>query len=139
MLLPKKAKYRKNFRLRGSFKGAANRGTRVNFGEYALKAVQNGEISSRQIEAARRAMTRYIKRGGKIWVRIFPHKVITRKAAEVPMGSGKGSPEFHVALAKRGTILFEMTGVEAELAKEAMKRAAQKLPVKCKFINTNEK
>ena len=139
MLQPKKMKFRKTFRRRGSFSGAATRNTKVDFGEYALKAVQTGEITSRQIEAARRAMTRYIKRGGKIWIKIFPQKVITRKAAEVPMGSGKGSPEFYAALAKRGTVIFEMAGVDVELAKEAMKRAAQKLPVKCKFINTHEK
>ncbi|MBU1992185.1 MAG: 50S ribosomal protein L16 [Patescibacteria group bacterium] len=139
MLQPRKQKHRKEFRRRGAFKGTATRGTLVSFGEYGLKAMQTSEITSRQIEAARRAMTRYIKRGGKIWIRIFPHKVITRKAAEVPMGSGKGAPDFYVALAKKGTILFEMAGVETDLAKEAMRRAAQKLPVKCRFINTHEK
>jgi len=139
MLVPKKMKHRKTFRRRGSFKGSATRNISVDFGEFGLKAMETKEITSRQIEAARRAMTRYVKRGGKIWIKIFPHKVITRKAAEVPMGSGKGSPEFYAALVKKGTVLFEMAGVDPELAKEAMKRAAQKLPVKCKFINTHEK
>lgn len=139
MLQPRKEKHRRVFRRRGGFKGVATRGTRVSFGEYGLKAMGTHELSARQIEAARRAMTRYIKRGGKIWIRVFPHKSITRKAAEVPMGSGKGSPEFHAAMVKKGTIIFEMAGVEAELAKEAMRRAAQKLPIKCKFINTHEK
>ncbi len=137
MLVPKKMKYRKSHRLRGQTAGKATKGTTVAFGTYGLKATQGTEISSRQIEAARRAMTRYIKRGGKIWIRIFPHKPVTQKAAEVPMGSGKGSLEKHVAAIKAGTILFEMDGVTEELAKEAMRLAAQKLPVKCKFINSN--
>lgn len=138
MLTPKKTKYRKTHRLRGDVNGVATRGTRPAFGQYALKTMQGGEISSRQIEAARRAMTRYVKRGGKIWIRIFPHKAITQKAAEVPMGSGKGSLEKYVAAIKAGTIMFEMDGVPRELAKEAMRLAAQKLPVKCKFIDNNE-
>jgi len=137
MLQPKKMKYRKSHRLRGQTRGKATKGTTVAFGTYALKAMQGGEISSRQIEAARRAMTRYIKRGGKIWIRIFPHKPITQKAAEVPMGSGKGALEKHVAAIKAGTIMFEMDGVTEDLAKEAMRLAAQKLPVKCKFIDNN--
>lgn len=138
MLTPKKTKYRKTHRLRGDSNGIATRGTQVAFGQYGLKAMQGGEISSRQIEAARRAMTRYIKRGGKIWIRIFPHKAVTQKAAEVPMGSGKGALEKYVAAIRAGTVMFEMDGVTRELAKEAMRLAAQKLPVKCKFIDSNE-
>lgn len=137
MLTPKKMKYRKSHRLRGQNYGKATKGTQTAFGQYALKAIQGGEITSRQIEAARRAMTRYIKRGGKIWIRIFPHKPVTQKAAEVPMGSGKGSLEKHVASIRAGTILFEMDGVEQGLAKEAMRLAAQKLPMKCKFVDSN--
>lgn len=137
MLQPRKTKYRKMQRLRGSQTGLATRGTAVSFGTYGLKAMNGGEISSRQIEAARRAMTRYIKRGGKIWIRIFPHKPITQKAAEVPMGSGKGALDRYVATVRAGTILFEMEGVEASLAKEAMRLAAQKLPLKCRFIDTH--
>lgn len=133
MLLPKKQKYRKVHRNRGSLKGKATTGSQIAFGQYGLKSVQKGEITSRQIEAARRAMTRYIKRGGKIWIRIFPHKPITQKSAEVPMGSGKGNVEYYVATVKPGTILFEMEGVEADKAKEAMRRASQKLAVSCKF------
>lgn len=138
MLTPKKMKYRKSHRLRGDTTGVATRGTQISFGQYGLKAMQGGEIDSRQIEAARRAMTRYIKRGGKIWIRIFPHKPVTQKAAEVPMGSGKGALEKYVAAIKAGTIMFEMDGVSRELAKEAMRLAAQKLSVKCKFVDYNE-
>lgn len=138
MLQPKKTKYRKSHRLRGKQEGIATRGTLVTFGTYGLKAMQGCEISSRQIEAARRAMTRHIKRGGKIWIRIFPHKPITQKAAEVPMGSGKGALEKYVAVVKAGTVLFEMDGVEADIAKEAMRLAAQKLPTKCKFIDSKQ-
>jgi len=137
MFGPKKTKYRKAQRLRGGERGVATRGTRVAFGSFALKSTEGGEISARQIEAARRAMTREIKRGGKVWIRIFPHKPITQKAAEVPMGSGKGSIDRYVSVIKAGTVLFEMDGVNEELAKEAMRLAAQKLPVKCKFINAN--
>lgn len=137
MLQPKKTKFRKSHRLRGCTHGVATRGANIAFGAYGLKSVTGGEISSRQIEASRRAMTRYIKRGGKIWIRVFPHKPITKKAAEVPMGSGKGSIEKYVSVVKPGTILFEMDGVTMELAKEAMRLAAQKLPVKCKFIDSN--
>lgn len=137
MLQPKKEKYRKVHRLRGQTKGKAQRGTKIAFGAYALKAVTPGEISSRQIESARRAMTHYIKRGGKIWIRVFPHKPITQKAAEVPMGSGKGTVEKHVAPVRAGTIMFEMDGVPVDLAREAMRRAAQKLSVKCKFIDSH--
>lgn len=135
MLLPRKEKHRRVHRLRGQKGGVATRGINVSFGQFGLKAVQGGEISSRQIEAARRAMTRYVKRGGKIWIRIFPHKPITQKAAEVPMGSGKGSPEKHVAAIKAGVVLFEMDGVTPDIAREAMRRASHKLPVKCKFVD----
>lgn len=137
MLQPKKSKFRKCHRLRGQTSGKAIKGVKMAFGAYGLKTIQGGEISSRQIEAARRAMTRYIKRGGKIWIRIFPHKPVTQKAAEVPMGSGKGALEKYVAPVRAGTILFEMDGVPVEIAKEAMRLAAQKLPVKCKFTDTN--
>ena len=138
MLTPKKQKYRRLHRGRSALKGVSQRGNSVSFGTYGLKAVSAGEITSRQIEAARRSMTRYIKRGGKIWIRIFPHKVITRKASEVPMGSGKGSPEFYVATVKPGRMIFEMEGVSTDIAKEAMRLAGHKLPVKCKFINTQD-
>ncbi len=138
MLVPRKQKHRKVFRGRSATKGLAYRGSRVTFGTYGLKAVTAGELTSRQIEAARRSMTRYTKRGGKIWITIFPHKSITRKASEVPMGSGKGAPDHFVATVKPGRVLFEMEGVDLETAKEAMRLAAFKLPVKCKFINTQE-
>lgn len=133
MLAPKKQKYRKLHRNRGSMKGVATKGNQVAFGTFGLKATTRGEITSRQIEAARRAMTRYIKRGGKIWIRIFPHKPITRKAAEVPMGSGKGNVEFYVACVQPGTVIFEIDGIAQDRAKEALRRAAQKLPVQCRF------
>jgi len=133
MLTPKKQKYRRVHRNRNGMKGKAYRGGQVSFGDFGLKAQTKGEITSRQIEAARRAMTRFIKRGGKIWIRIFPHKPITNKAAEVPMGSGKGNVEYYVATVKPGTILFEMSGVNEKLAREAFERAAQKLPVKTRF------
>lgn len=137
MFGPKKTKYRKSHKLRGAEEGVATRGHRPAFGSHALKAMTGAEITARQIEAARRAMTRYIKRGGKIWIRIFPHKPVTRKAAEVPMGSGKGSLDHYVSVVKKGTVLFEMDGVDENTAKEAMRLAGQKLPVKCKYINTN--
>ncbi len=138
MLEPRKQKHRRVFRRRGDTKGLAHKGSKVSFGTYGLKAISNGEITARQIEAARRAMTRYIKRGGKIWITIFPHKPVTSKPSEVPMGSGKGAPDRFVAVIKPGRVLFEMEGVEADIAKEAMRLAAHKLPVKCKFINTQE-
>lgn len=138
MLQPKKQKFRRLHRGRSATKGVDTQGSRISFGTYGLKAQTCGEITSRQIEAARRAMTRYIKRGGKIWIKIFPHKVITRKASEVPMGSGKGSPEFFVATVRPGRVLFEMEGVEPEIAKEAMRLASHKLPVKCKFITKDD-
>lgn len=137
MLQPKKSKYRKSQRLRGCHKGIASKGNSVAFGSFGLKAITGGEISSRQIEAGRRAMTRHVKRGGKIWIRIFPHKPVTQKSAEVPMGSGKGAIDRYVAPVRAGTIIFEMDGVDSETAKRAMYLAAQKLPVKCKFIDSN--
>ncbi len=139
MLQPKKQKHRKVFRGRSDTEGLSYRGTKVSFGTFGLKAQTGGEITSRQIEAARRTMTRYTKRGGKIWINIFPHKPITRKSSEVPMGSGKGAPEFFVATVKPGRVLFEMEGIAPEVAREAMRLAAYKLPIKCKFINTQEK
>jgi large subunit ribosomal protein L16 len=137
MLTPKKTKYRRHHRLRSDLKGTAIKGTTVAFGTYALKAVGKGELNSRQIEAARRAMTRSIKRGGKIWIRVFPHKIITRKSAEVPMGSGKGAPDHFCAPIRPGVVIFELQGVTGEVAKEAMLKAAQKLPFKCKYIDTS--
>lgn len=134
---PKRTKFRKSHRLRHGTEGMATRGFTLAFGAFGLKAVEGGEITARQIEAARRAMTRYIKRGGKVWIRIFPHKPVTMKAAEVPMGSGKGSIDRYCAATQKGTILFEMDGVGLTDAKEAMRLAAQKLPVKCKFVDAN--
>ncbi len=132
MLLPKKTKFRKAFK--GKNTGLATRGTEINFGRYGLQAMGNERITSRQIEAARRAMTRYIKRGGKIWIRIFPHTPVTSKPAEVRMGSGKGALSHYVAKVQAGRILFEMDGVTEEVAKEAMRLAAMKMPLKTKFI-----
>ncbi len=132
MLLPKKTKYR---RVRvGRMKGVATSGNTIAFGQYALQSQGMDRVTSRQIEAARQAMTRYIKRGGKIWIRIFPHTPVTRKAVGTKMGSGKGSPEFFVAKVHPGTIMFEMQGVSEEVAREAMRLAAHKLPVKTKFL-----
>lgn len=132
MLLPKKMKFRKV--RKGINKGVATRGNYIAFGDYAIQSQDNSDITSRQIESARQAMTRYIKRGGKIWIRIFPHLPRTRKPQDVKMGSGKGNPEFYVARVKPGTILFEMKGVEEPVAREAMRLAAHKLPVKTKFV-----
>lgn len=132
MLLPKKTKYRKV--RKGKITGVATRGNTIAFGEYALQSQSSERITSRQIEAARQAMTRYIKRGGKIWIRIFPHTPVTRKPQDVKMGSGKGNPEFFVAKVRPGTIMFEMQGVTEEVAREAMRLAAHKLPVKTKFL-----
>ncbi len=134
MLQPKKQKYRKTHRARGGGGGKSHVGNLVSFGMYGLKAQTAGELTSRQIEAARRAMTRSVKRGGKIWIRIFPHTPITRKASEVPMGSGKGSVEFYVSRIKPGRVLFEMEGVEEDVAREAFRLAGSKLPVKTKFV-----
>ena len=136
MLQPKKQKHRRQFRRRSELEGFSYKGTRVTFGQYGLKAVSAGEITSRQIEAARRAMTRHTKRGGKIWTTIFPHKPVTKKAQEVPMGSGKGVPDHFVATIKPGRVLFEMDGIPLASAKAAMTLAGHKLPVRCKFINT---
>ena len=136
MLSPKRTKFRKQ--QRGRMRGLAYRGSTLNFGEYALQAIEPCWITARQIEAARRAMTRYIRRGGKIWIRIFPDKPVTMRAAETRMGSGKGSPEFWVAVVKPGRIMFELSGVTEPIAREAMRLAAQKLPIKTKFITDKE-
>ncbi len=132
MLLPKKTKHRKV--RKGKNGGVATRGQYVAFGDFGLQSQSNERITSRQIEAARQAMTRHIARGGKIWIRIFPHTPVTRKPLDVKMGSGKGNPEFFVAKVKAGTVLFEMKGVEESIAREAMRLASHKLPVKTKFI-----
>ena len=132
MLLPKRVKHRKQFR--GRMKGRANRGNTVSFGEYGLEATEPSWITNRQIEAARIAMTRYIKRGGQVWIKIFPDKPVTSKPAETRMGSGKGSPEYWVAVVKPGRIMFEMAGVTEEVAREAFRLAAHKLPIKTKFV-----
>ena len=132
MLLPKRVKHRKV--MRGSRKGVAKGGTEIAFGEFGLKALEPAWITNRQIEAARVAMTRYMKRGGKVWINIFPDKPVTQKPAETRMGSGKGNPEKWVAVVKPGRIMFEVSGVSEEIAKEAMRLAAQKLPIKCKFV-----
>ena len=132
MLLPKKTKYRKV--RKGKNDGIASRGQYIAFGDYGLQSQSNERITGRQIEASRQAMTRHIKRGGKIWIRIFPHTPVTRKPADVKMGSGKGNPEFFVAKVKPGTILFEMKGVDESVAREAMRLASHELPIKTKFI-----
>lgn len=132
MLLPKKSKYRKA--MKGRVRGLAQRGNTVAFGRYGLQSTTTERINSRQIEAARRAMTRYVKRGGKIWIRIFPHLPVSRKPTDVKMGSGKGNPEFHVAKVRPGTVMFEMDGVTEEIAREAMRLASHKLPVQTKFV-----
>lgn len=134
MLMPKKVKYRK--RHKGKMRGTAFRGGTVAFGEYGLQTLACGWITNRQIEAARIAMTRYVKRGGKIWLRIFPDKPISKKPAETRMGKGKGNPEYWVAVVKPGRILYEMAGVEEEVAKEAFRLAAHKLPVPTRFVST---
>src|SRR5215813_5196108 len=136
MLLPKRTKFRKV--RKGKIRGVATAGNYIAFGEYALQAQGNERVTSRQIEAARQAMTRYIKRGGKIWIRIFPHTPVTKKPLDVKMGSGKGSPEYFAAKVKPGTVLFEMQGVTEDVAREAMRLAAHKLPVKTKFIAREE-
>ena len=132
MLLPKRVKYRKQFR--GRMKGTAHRGNTVAHGQYGLIALEPAWITNRQIEAARIAMTRYIKRGGQVWIKIFPDKPVTAKPAETRMGSGKGSPEYWVAVVKPGRVLFEMDGVPMEVAQEAMRLAGHKLPIKTKFV-----
>ncbi len=132
MLLPKKMKHRKQHR--GKLPGNATRGFEINYGSFALKTLERGWISAREIEAARRAMTRYIKRGGQVWIRIFPDKPVTLTSAETPMGSGKGAVDHFVATVKPGNILFEMDGVAQDVAKEAMRLATHKLRVKTKFL-----
>ena len=132
MLMPKRVKYRRV--QRGRLKGKASRGNKLAYGQYGLVALEPAWITSNQIEAARIAMTRYVKRGGKVWIKIFPDKPITEKPAETRMGSGKGSPEYWVAVVKPGRIMFEMDGVSEEVAREAMRLASHKLPIKCKFI-----
>ena len=136
MLLPKRVKYRRVHR--GRLKGAAHRGNKVTYGQFGLVALEPAWITANQIEAARIAMTRYIKRGGKVWIDIFPDKPITEKPAETRMGSGKGSPEYWVAVVKPGRVMFEIDGVDRALAQEAMRLAAMKLPIKCKFVTKEE-
>lgn len=136
MLMPKRVKHRKV--QRGRMKGIATRGNKVVDGEYGLQALEPAWITSNQIEAARIAMTRYIKRGGKVWIKIFPDKPVTRKPAETRMGSGKGSPEYWVAVVKPGRVLFEIAGVTEEVAREALRLAMHKLPIKCKFVTRDE-
>jgi large subunit ribosomal protein L16 len=136
MLLPKKTKFRK-VRI-GKNDGNATRGNYIAFGDFGLQAQSNERVTSRQIESARQAMTRYIKRGGKIWIRIFPHTPVTKKPQDVKMGSGKGNPEYFAAKVKAGTVMFEMKGVSEEVAREAMRLASHKLPVKTKFIRRED-
>ena len=137
MLMPRKVKHRKHQR-GGKLHGVAGRGTKLAFGEFGIKAQTSGLINAREIEAARRAMTRYVQKGGKIWIRLFPDTPVTRKGAEVPMGKGKGNPEFFVAKVKAGKILFEMDGVQKDIAKHAMRLASDKLRVKTKFISKED-
>jgi large subunit ribosomal protein L16 len=132
MLSPKRVKYRKQ--QRGRMRGLASRGNALNFGDYGLQAIEPSWITSRQIEAGRRAMVRYIKRGGKIWIRIFPDKPVTARPAETRMGSGKGSPEYWVAVVKPGRMMYELNGVTEEIAREALRLASHKLPIKTKFV-----
>ena len=136
MLLPKRVTYRRVHR--GRLKGKAYRGNEVTYGDYGLQALEPAWITSNQIESARIAMTRYIKRGGQVWIKIFPDKPITEKPAETRMGSGKGSPEYWVAVVKPGRVLFEINGVPEETAREAMRLAMHKLPIKCKFVTKAE-
>ena len=135
-MMPKKVKHRKQ--MKGRMTGTAQRGAEISFGEYGLKTLEPGWITDRQIEAARIAMTRHVKRGGKIWIRMFPDKPITKKPAETRMGKGKGAPDHWVAVVKPGRILYEIEGVSEEMAREAMRLAAQKLPIKCKFVSRAE-
>ncbi|MBR4949474.1 MAG: 50S ribosomal protein L16 [Clostridia bacterium] len=136
MLLPKRVKYRRVHR--GRMKGKATRGNTIAYGEYGLVAMEPAWVKSNQIEAARIALTRYTKRGGKVWIKIFPDKPVTEKPAETRMGSGKGSPEYWVAVVKPGRVLFELSGVTEEVAREALRLAAHKLPIKCKFMKKEE-
>ena len=135
MLMPKNTKYRKAFK--GRRRGMARGGTEVSFGDYGLQALESSYITARQIEAARITITRTMKRGGKVWINIFPHKPVTRKPAEVRMGSGKGNVEYYVAQVKRGRVMFEISGVSEEIAKEAMRKAGHKLPINTKFVTRN--
>ena len=137
MLMPKRVKYRRVHR--GRMTGKALRGNSISYGDYAIQALEPCWMTANQIESARRAMTRYIKRGGKIWIKVFPDKPVTKKPAEVRMGSGKGAPEYWVAVVKPGRVLFEMSGVPVDVAREAMRLAAHKLPVKTKFITRGMK
>jgi large subunit ribosomal protein L16 len=137
MLSPKRVKYRKQ--QRGRMRGLASRGNALNFGDYGLQAIEPSWITSRQIEAGRRAMVRYIKRGGKIWIRIFPDKPVTARPAETRMGSGKGSPEYWVAVVKPGRMMYELNGVTEEIAREALRLASHKLPIKTKFVMRDHK
>jgi large subunit ribosomal protein L16 len=132
MLMPKRTKYRKM--MRGNMRGKAYRGSTISFGEYGLQTTEPAWITSRQIEAARRAITNYLKRGGKVWIRVFPDKPVTKKPAETRMGSGKGNPEYWVAVVKPGRVLFEVGGVPQDQAEEALRRAAMKFPMKCKML-----
>ena len=136
MLMPKRVKRRKQ--QRGRLKGAAHKGNKVTYGDFGLMALEPAWINSRQIEAARIAMTRYIKRGGQVWIKIFPDKPITQKPAETRMGSGKGSPEYWIAVVKPGRVMFEIAGVDEVVAREALRLAANKLPIKCKFVTKAE-
>jgi len=135
MLMPKKTKHRKAFK--GRRRGMARGGTEVSFGDYGLQALESSYITARQIEAARITITRTMKRGGKVWINIFPHKPVTRKPAEVRMGSGKGNVEYYVAQVKRGRVMFEISGVSEEVAKEAMRKAGHKLPINTQFVTRN--
>jgi len=135
MLMPKTTKYRKAFK--GRRRGMSRGGTEVSFGDYGLQALESSYITARQIEAARITITRTMKRGGKVWINIFPHKPVTRKPAEVRMGSGKGNVEYYVASVKRGRVMFEISGVSEEVAKEAMRKAGHKLPIDTKFVSRN--
>ena len=136
MLMPKRVKRRRVHR--GRMKGKATKGNVVNYGDYGLAAMEPAWITSNQIEAARIAMTRYIKRGGQVWIKIFPHKPVTEKPAETRMGSGKGSPEYWVAVVKPGRVMFEIAGVTEEIAREALRLAAHKLPIKCKMVKAEQ-
>lgn len=136
MLMPKRTKHRKQFR--GTMKGKAHSGNKITYGEYGIVATEPGWVKSNQIEAARIAMTRYIKRGGKVWIKIFPDKPVTQKPAETRMGSGKGSVEYWVAVVKPGRVMFEIAGVPEDVAKEALRLATYKLPVKCKIVSRKD-
>lgn len=136
MLMPKRVKHRKVHR--GRRRGVAKGGTAVTFGEYGIQALDNGWITARQIESARVAITRTVRRGGKVWINIFPHKPVTQKPAETRMGSGKGSPEFWVAVVKPGRVMFELSGVPEDLAREAMRKAGHKLPVRTRFVTRED-